>query len=1454
MKNKYLLPPLITFLFFIDFVSNAQPVTADFSANPSTGCTPVKVNFTNLSTGSGTLTYLWDLGGQGISTLKDPQATFIDPGVYDIKLVVDNGTQKDSIIRSVVVYKNPIANFTADPKGCIPDTIQFTDLSEPGDGVITDWNWDFRTGTIDTRRHPSNIYATPGNFDVFLEITDANGCKGNIEKQQYIQVANPPSASFSVSPVSSCTVPVTVALTNTSTGQGSLTYNWSFGDNSTSTQRNPSKTYNQFGVYSISLTVNSDYGCYDTVSATFFASEVVAAGTLSQGGKPVVNNGTICAGQMNFSSSSSGTNVVLWKFGDGITSISKSGFHQYTRGGNYTVLLIASPGSSCADTVIWNLVVEEPKADFAMSSDYSCKSPALVNFTENAANAVAWEWTFHDGTKVTTRNSSKSYSLPPESDPYKINTGVVFNTTLKVTSANGCTNAVTKSFTIKKPTTIFAIDVAQGCVPLNIKFSDHSLSDEDITNREWIFGDGQKLSGAADSAMHTYVMDNVFLSRLVITNDQGCTDTSFIIPVRSGKKLSPDFSFSKNSVCPGEILQFSDNSSEPDLIQGWHYTVEGVSINNLPGEDNPLWKVDADTGYLDLGLEVNYNGCISSVLKDNALFNKGAVSDFSFTFDCSSPFTYHFTGLSKGAENVKWTFGDASPADFTDDPVHTYAAEGNYQVELIAIKETCADTLRKEIKVRNPQAVIAADTLACAGEPVLLNGKASYSQVDYCFEKYYWDFGDTVQSLVTRNDSIAHTFSSRGTYSVKLFTFYDNYCIDSAMISIRVFGPHASFDPDTSYGCSPFEVNFADNSTTDIHPIESWHWNFADESDTTYTEKADTVSHVFSDPGIFEVRLTVTDTLGCAGTFTHTISSANPIAGFTVDKSLQCVGSDMKFYSFDLTVDSVLWDFGDGIVSHSDTTLITHAFSSKGSKFVTLTIYKYGCPDTYTSPDGYIRIQEADASFDISDTVWSCYPKEIIFNHNDADSNIMSGIWDFGYNNSVAEYGGEKRFNYPRPGEYYASLSVETTYGCRDTSGQQITITGPTGTFSIIPQSKRACRGDEIRLKIGQTDNVYDFEWDLGDGRFLKGDTVSYAYERMGTLLPKLILYGDSGICIPPPVVDTIYIYEVSAGIELPDSGYCDQVDLLFGNLSVGNTRNDWSFSNGITSTENEPVLQFTPGNYTVELRVQNNIGCSDTMTEAFIIHPLPNLILSPDTLVCAGDVALIRASGGDVIQWSPAEGLSDANSFSPVASPSSSIVYTAVSMFQLTGCRNSGSLSIMIQPEPEISLRPYPDTNIVIGEIISIYADSLNDVTYNWSPVDWLSCYACASPVARPLETTRYTLTVADIYHCFTRQYDLNIEVTEAYSLDVPTAFTPNGDGENDVVYVKGWGIKKLVEFRIYNRWGNEVFFSDDLARGWDGMYGGKIQNIDTYAYTVTVENWNGRIQTKKGTISLLR
>lgn len=1455
MKALRAVIPLITFLF-LPLIAARSQVNASFTMNIQAGCSPLKVSFINQSTGPDTLTYTWYLGvQQGTSTLKDPQATYVTPGAYDVKLVATHDADKDSVTKTIVVFRNPVARFTSERLGCTPFEVHFTDQSMEGDGQIVSWNWDFRTGETDTSRNPVKTFYNPGQYDIFLEVTDVFGCKNSIDTLKFIDVVTPPVADFSITPASACHVPATFTFNDLSTFQGTVSYDWDFGDGIQSQDKDPVKIYTDFDDYAVSLTVTSDHGCSDDTSKTAYVSGVTASGILRQNGRTLLPVDTICTGMIDFSNSSSGTDHVRWDFDDGVTTESKFGFHEYVVSKDYVVTLIGSPGTVCADTFQWNLYVGEIKADFEMSSAFSCMSPVQVNFTDRSENAAAWEWTFFDNEKAFTRNTSHTFYLPNDTDEYLINEEVAFVTSLTVESPIGCISTAQKTFIIKKPTALFSVDTTQGCIPLTVKFNDRSLSDSTITNWEWIFSDTQKYSGAVDSAVFIYDSSGTFPSKLVITNSAGCTDTSCEIMIRAGKKLLPDFILSSDDVCQNDEITIYNNTPESWFIQSWHYQVGGVDVGTLPNEPNPQWIMDADTGLLDVKLEVYSNGCLSDTIKTDAIHNRGPVAMFVYDFECTAPYDYTFINQSQGIETFQWSFGDDSVNTTTVSPNHTYLTDGNYTVELDLTKGSCSDSYQVMLPVRMLQAVISADTMACAQNAVSLTGSESYQQVDYCYEKYMWDFGDSTPPVRTTLDTMMHIYQNRGQYQVKLKTEYDNGCFDSTDINIHVFQPYAGFMADTLLGCSPFIVNFTDTSRSDVHPIENWSWTFEPGVDSTYDSKIPDISHWFNHPGVFQVTLLVTDTFGCAGGASTVISTSNPVAEFLAGNTQVCLGDEVLLYYAPQEIDSLIWDFDDGTVSHDDVRPVSHIYQEAGNYHPSLTIYRFGCSDSFTFRDT-IDVQLASAYFAVSDSLWNCYPKEITFTHIAEEQNVISGIWNFGYGNTPpSEYAQTKKFNYPRPGVYTASLNILTSYGCTDTFMRDIKISGPVGDFTA--SKHEACRFDEITYIIIDTSNVFDFEWDMGDGTsFLKGDTVTHMYDDVGPFYPKLLLYGDSGNCRPPAVVDTILIAEVVAGFEIPDTGLCDNYEIIFTNSSVGNDINSWNINNEIFTSEINPAITLQEGTYNVILLVMNDIGCSDTLEQSFTAHPLPAIQMMDDTLICEVDEIILQVSGGDEVTWSPSAGLSSVSSYSPGASPLVATVYTAVVKDTATGCRNLDDIRIDVQQYPEISLHP-TDTTIIIGEMIMVTSDSLGDFIYSWTSVpadEMMSCFNCASPVIRPLENTYYTLEVADTNHCFSEYYYLNVQVDEKYSLDLPAAFKPTGEPGNAVVYVRGWGIMRLVEFRIYNRYGNEVFYTDDLNQGWDGTYKGKLQNIDSYAYTVTAEMWNGELMTKKGTITLLR
>lgn len=1449
--KNYVSCAILLLLVFITNKSYTQTLKAKFSMSARSGCSPLFVSFINQSTGPEPLEFYWYLGSeQGVSNLRDPQATYTTPGKYIIKLVVKSGTLKDSIIDSVRVYRNPKANFTANvTKGCAPVQIQFSDLSTKGDGNIVKWRWDFRGGFIDTTKNPYYTYTSPGTYDVFLKVIDEYGCEGTTEKLGYISIVNPPIANFYYTPTTACKVPATFQFINSSSGGGVLSYNWDFGDNTSSDVLSPKKTYNSFGEYDVKLKVTSDHGCSSEITKKVYVSQVKAKGTLKQNNTIINNGATICPGSITFEANPEGTSFVRWVFGDGNFSSNLSGTHTYTIPGPKKVLLIAAPLTECADTITWNFTVDNIKADFTMSKTFSCMSSEEIQFTDNSTNAVNYKWTFNDGVQSSLKNPKYTYSLPKETDPYKINDSVYFYTTLEVESSNGCKSTVTKPFIIKKPTAIFKVDKTNGCSPLSVSFKDSSYSDFPITNRIWIFGNGNQQSTANSTIQYTYNTDGDFYAQLVIINNQNCRDTSYPILINVGKILSPNFNVSKTTVCKNEVIQFTDNTPQSELIDEWQYFVNNFPIGNDIRNKNPYWKVNADTGWFNVTLKVNYNGCISQITKNKLIYNNGPVSDFDYQVDCNNPFNYQFIKKSKKDVSFRWEFGDGNYNTTTQNPLYTYATQGNYIARLITQSGSCRDTISKNIYVRNSKVKISGDTSFCAEQNISYSASGSHTYpINYCYEPYVWDFGDGT-IVRTFNENLTHKFNQGGTYYVKLASYYDNGCIDTAKLKVRVYQPKALFTKDNVNGCTPLKVIFTDQSYPDNDPIVQWWWNFGGSANLTYYQHRDTVSFNYIISGVHPVRLNVKDSRGCTNTYYDTIYAGNPVADFTV-KETSCAGEPLAFYYAYQVLDSAIWDFGDGNKEKSIDRPYYHQYISPGEYTIKLKVYQYGCSDSITSAPGYVKVQKADAYYTVTDTIVNCYPAEINFNHI-SNQNVVDGRWYFGYGNNYSSYAQNRVFNYTMPGVYKTFLWVRTSYGCLDTFYRDIIVKGPSGNFSM--SKEYACRGENITFQLKDTSGVANFFWDMGDGVFKYGNPVTHTYQLMGEIYPKLILESQNKECVVA-ISKKLNVYLVDADFSIMDTGLCATYAIKIKNNSQGNDLNVWTIPGYPMLFDKEPEIKFNnPGNYNIKLIVRNLFNCADTMNKQVSIYPLPNIKASNDTLICEGDTIRIYASGGSSIQWFPTEGLSNPNDYITYAYPIKTTYYVPVVVDAISGCRNKDTVKIFVQNYPKLKISPL-DTTIIIGDIVNVRNDSLPSIIYNWSPDYMISCKNCASPKLQPLENTTYKLNVYDVHGCFNVDYYININVEEKYTIQLPTAFTPNGDGKNDVLYVKGWGIKKLIEFRIYNRWGNEVFFSNDLNTGWDGTYKGKLQPVDTYVYFVKAEFWDGTIKTKNGTIILLR
>lgn len=245
-----------------------------------------------------------------------------------------------------------------------------------------------------------------------------------------------------------------------------------------------------------------------------------------------------------------------------------------------------------------------------------------------------------------------------------------------------------------------------------------------------------------------------------------------------------------------------------------------------------------------------------------------------------------------------------------------------------------------------------------------------------------------------------------------------------------------------------------------------------------------------------------------------------------------------------------------------------------------------------------------------------------------------------------------------------------------------------------------------------------------------------------------------------------------------------------------------------------------------------------------------PQLENITDASLCIGEQVQFNAGGGASYAWYPADGLSCTACPDPVASPLQTTQYAVVISDQY-GCSDTLFQELIVNPLPVINAGT--DTAIYYGDVALLHAGIPTGKYYTWLPTTGINYPNTPNPTASPQETTMYTVTVIDTNECRNTDSVL-VQIRTDIPVFIPSGFTPNGDGRNDVFRLSNVKFHKLQEFRVYNRWGQEVFSTTDPRSGWDGTYKGEPQESGVYNYLIRVSYPDGRVQTFKGDVTLVR
>ncbi len=471
-------------------IINNKPVI-DFISNSISGCSPFPVSFSDQSITDDGSEYLWDFGDFKLSTEKDPTHTFIANRSFTIKeIVTTKGGCKDSLSKTsyITVLNVPVTDFS-NSTACSNAIINFADKSTVLASKITSWFWDFGDGSTSNLQNPTHVYTKTGNYKLTLTSTSSIGCSNTLNKDLTINAK--PIVQFNAQNTSGC-LPLAPKFNDFSTTVEGSTYQWIFGDSTTSNDKVPNHTYLKDGLFSVKEIITAPGGCKDSlvIPGYIYALSAVTP-------KFVVKN--FCANRItefiDSSKVSTGT-IKNWTWNinnDVIQSQNKS--YVFTKSGKYKIKLTVSSDQNCENSIEKEIEIEDiPVVNFLTDKVEGC-FPEVVNFTNNSTSPAntKYKWDFGDG--------SKDATISPFHKYLSMDT---FSVKLYATSPLGCKDSLIKSKLITiypVPTAKFAIKTTTALIP-NSKIVFENLSSYG-TQFLWEFGDNTSTSLV--TPQHSYI-------------------------------------------------------------------------------------------------------------------------------------------------------------------------------------------------------------------------------------------------------------------------------------------------------------------------------------------------------------------------------------------------------------------------------------------------------------------------------------------------------------------------------------------------------------------------------------------------------------------------------------------------------------------------------------------------------------------------------------------------------------------------------------------------------------------------------------------------------------------------------------------------------------------------------------------------------------------------------------
>lgn len=665
------------------------PPVARFRSTVS--CTTDEVAFINESItdpAAGAVGYRWNFGDPSLpeQTTADPTVSFPAQQQYTVTLIVDNGACSDTAVNDVILTRER-AGFTADKESiCRGEQAVLTAAGNPAN--ITAYQWRIGTGGLFTGgRTLARPFTANGDFDIYLRITDINGCMSDTLAPAMISVSGPTAGFSAAAPVSCGSEPVTFTDQSVPSNQ-IVEWRWNFGDGSPQQvfSGGPfTHSYAAAGAYQVSLSVEDINGCAHTIN-------VPNAISVSQPSAYFRKDTALYCPDIpiQFRDSSSGNALLYnWDFGDGGSSDQSSPVHAFSGADNdYLVKLTVTDNLGCSDSITAPINIRSPKPAFDLADTATICLPFIADFTFRGQDYESYYWDPGDGSGTTNiRDLQHAYTSYG-----------VFNPKLYLVGYGGCLDSVASTVVIADPgSAAFDYNAPPTCNELTVDFN---ILPAPYSGFTLYFGDGDSAIDGRTTYRHFYDGPGTYTPMLKLTDITGCeVSLTGHAPVRV-IGAEPVFGMDQKDFCDSGSVSFTNYTLGNDPVTSYHWNFgDGLSSADMqPAHDF------TSPGLYPITLAVQTQSGCADLFRDTVLIYRSPVISAINSRDTvciNSPvdFSGNLAVPDTNAVEYRWSFGDGESSAIQT-PVKTFRSTGSFVVHLdTRIPYGCSSSISRPVHV-----------------------------------------------------------------------------------------------------------------------------------------------------------------------------------------------------------------------------------------------------------------------------------------------------------------------------------------------------------------------------------------------------------------------------------------------------------------------------------------------------------------------------------------------------------------------------------------------------------------------------------------------------------------------------------------------------------------------------------------------------------------------------------